>query len=210
MIQVKDVRKSFGDHVLFDGLSLEIADGEFVVFTGASGCGKTTLLNMIGGIEPVDAGEIIVESLNITKTKNLKRYFRQYVGFLFQNFALVENKTVADNLNMVRSQARSEISVQDALARVGMAGTEDQKVFSLSGGEQQRIALARLMVKKCSLILADEPTGSLDAANAEKVMGILSDLNKMGKTIIMVTHDTKYHDFGNRQIPLEKIRQDHN
>ena len=136
---------------------------------------------MIGGIEPVDAGEILVDSLNITKTKNLKRYFRQYVGFLFQNFALVENKTVADNLNMVRSQARSEISVQDALARVGMAGTEDQKVFSLSGGEQQRIALARLMVKKCSLILADKPTGSLDASNAEKVMGILSELNKMGK-----------------------------
>ncbi len=205
MIQIKGLKKSFGTHILFDGLSLEITDGEFVVFTGASGCGKTTLLNMIGGIEPVDAGEIIVDDLNITRTKNLKLYFRQYVGFLFQNFALVENKTVADNLNMVRSQAGSEISVQVALSRVGRAGTEDQKVFSLSGGEQQRIALARLMVKKCSLILADEPTGSLDAANAEKVMGILSDLNKMGKTIIMVTHDKKYHDFGNRQIQLEIV-----
>ncbi|MBP0975336.1 MAG: ABC transporter ATP-binding protein [Oscillospiraceae bacterium] len=206
MIRIQELKKSFEKNILFDGLSLEIADKEFVVFTGASGCGKTTLLNMIGGIEPVDSGEIIVDDLNITKAKNLKLYFRQYVGFLFQNFALVENKTVAENLNMVRSQARSDISVQDALSRVGMTGTENQKVFSLSGGEQQRIALARLMVKKCSLILADEPTGSLDAANAEKVMMILSDLNKMGKTVIMVTHDSKYHNFGNKQIQIESLK----
>lgn len=206
MIQIQNLKKAFGEHILFDGLSLDIENNDFVVFTGASGCGKTTLLNMIGGIEPVDAGEIFVDDLNITKAKNLKLYFRQYVGFLFQNFALVENKTVAENLNMVRSQARSEISISDALARVGMKGSEKEKVFSLSGGEQQRIALARLMVKKCSLILADEPTGSLDASNAEKVMNVLSELNQSGKTVIMVTHDVKYHDFGNRQIKIEALK----
>lgn len=206
MIKIQKLKKSFGSHIIFDELSLEIADHDLVVFTGASGCGKTTLLNMIGGIEPVDAGEIFVDDLNITRTKNLKLYYRQYVGFLFQNFALVENKTVAENLNMVRSKARSDISISDALARVGMKGSEKEKVFSLSGGEQQRIALARLMVKKCSLILADEPTGSLDAANAEKVMDILSELNQMGKTVIMVTHDVKYHDFGNRQIQIEALK----
>ena len=102
MIRIQELKKSFEKNILFDGLSLEIADKEFIVFTGASGCGKTTLLNMIGGIEPVDSGEIIVDDLNITKAKNLKLYFRQYVGFLFQNFALVENKTVAENLNMER------------------------------------------------------------------------------------------------------------
>ncbi len=162
-----------------------------------------TLLNMIGGIEPADSGEIIVDDLNITKTKNLKTYFRQYVGFLFQNFALVENKTVEENLKMVRDQARSKVSMNEALDRVGMLGREKQKVFSLSGGEQQRIALARLMMKQCRVVLADEPTGSLDRANAEQVMRILKSFLGMGKTVIMVTHDPTLIDDSMRRIVLE-------
>lgn len=206
MIKIKSLRKSFGDHLIFDDLSLEIADKEFVVFTGTSGCGKTTLLNMIGGIEPVDAGRILVDDIEITKSKNLRSYYLTKVGFLFQNFALVERKTVEQNLKMIPIKAQSGISVSEALEKVGMTGTEKKPIYSLSGGEQQRIALARLMVKKCSLILSDEPTGSLDAANAEKVMDILSELNQMGKTVIMVTHDVKYHDFGNRQIQIEALK----
>ena len=203
MIRIENLKKAFDTHVLFDGFSLEIPDKEFAVFTGASGCGKTTLLNMIGGIEPADSGEIIVDDLNITKTKNLKTYFRQYVGFLFQNFALVENKTVEENLKMVRDQARSKVSMNEALDRVGMLGREKQKVFSLSGGEQQRIALARLMMKQCRVVLADEPTGSLDRANAEQVMRILKSFLDMGKTVIMVTHDPTLIDDSMRRIVLE-------
>ena len=203
MIRIKNLKKAFDKHVIFDGLSLEIPDKEFVVFTGASGCGKTTLLNMIGGIEPADSGEIIVDDLNITKTKNLKKYFQQYVGFLFQNFALVENKTVEENLKMVRDQARSEVSMNEALDRVGMLGSEKQKVFSLSGGEQQRIALARLMMKKCRVVLADEPTGSLDRTNAEQVMRILRSFSDIGKTVIMVTHDSTLIDDSMRQIAIK-------
>lgn len=188
MIKICDIKKAINGHVIFDGLSLQIEDCQFAVITGVSGCGKTTLLNMIGGIEPVDSGDIIVGDFNVAKGKKMKAYFQNKVGFLFQNFALVESKTVEENLNMIRKNARSEISMEEALKRVGMLGKEKQKVYSLSGGEQQRIALARLMMKQCSLILADEPTGSLDRDNALQVMEILKSFSDMGKTVIMVTH----------------------
>lgn len=206
MIELKAVKKSFGDRVLYQNLNLQIADGEFVVLTGASGCGKTTLLDMIAGIEPIDSGTILADGLDITKRKNRLTYFQTKLGMLFQNFALIENLTVRKNLELVQKKSRSDITIDDALRHVGMQEYLDKKVCTLSGGEQQRIALARLMVKQCSIILADEPTGSLDADNAAKVMAILSDLNRMGKTVVMVTHDIKYQGIGSRQIDLEKIR----
>ena len=146
MIQINHVKKTIGGHVIFDDLSMQIADQEFAVLTGPSGCGKTTLLHMIGGIEPVDSGDILVGDFNVAKGKNLMHYYRHEVGFLFQNFALVERKTVAENLSMIRKDARSSLSMADALRRVGMEGKEKQMVYSLSGGEQQRIALARLIM----------------------------------------------------------------
>lgn len=204
MIKIDNLYKSFAEHQIFNGFSLEITDNEFTVFTGESGCGKTTLLNMIGGIEKVDSGNIYVNGLCITSSKNLREYYLNHVGFLFQNFALVENKTVEENLNMIRKNARSEMDIPKALELVGMSGKEKQKVYSLSGGEQQRIALARLMIKKCSLILADEPTGALDRKNAIQVMDILKSLNEQRKTIIMVTHDSSLIKYGTRTIDLKK------
>ncbi len=203
MIQINHVKKTIGGHVIFDDLSMQIADQEFAVLTGPSGCGKTTLLHMIGGIEPVDSGDILVGDFNVAKGKNLMHYYRHEVGFLFQNFALVERKTVAENLSMIRKDARSSLSMADALRRVGMAGKEKQMVYSLSGGEQQRIALARLMMKQCSLILADEPTGSLDPNNAAQVMGILKSFSEMGKTVIMVTHAPNLIEPSMRHIALD-------
>lgn len=203
MIQINHVKKTIGGHVIFDDLSMQIADREFAVLTGPSGCGKTTLLHMIGGIEPVDSGDILVGDFNVAKGKNLMHYYRHEVGFLFQNFALVERKTVAENLSMIRKDARNSLSMADALRRVGMAGKEKQMVYSLSGGEQQRIALARLMMKQCSLILADEPTGSLDPNNAAQVMGILKSFSEMGKTVIMVTHAPNLIEPSMRHIALD-------
>lgn len=205
MIELKNVKKSFCDRVLYENLNLTITDGEFVVLIGASGCGKTTLLNIIAGIEPIDNGKIIVDGLNIQKWRNRVAYYQTKLGMCFQNFALIENMTVRKNLELVQKKSRSEMSIEDALHRVGLSEHIDKKVCTLSGGEQQRVALARLMVKKCSIILADEPTGSLDAMNASGVMDILSDLNKMGKTVVMVTHDMKYQEIGSRQIDLMKI-----
>ena len=157
---------------------------------------------MIAGIEPIDSGEITVDGMNILKRRNRLQYYQTKLGMCFQNFALIENMTVRKNLELVQKKSRSEMSAAEALERVGMSDYLDKKVCTLSGGEQQRIALARLMVKKCSIVLADEPTGSLDADNAAKVMEILSDLNAMGKTVVMVTHDTKYQNIGTRQIGL--------
>lgn len=206
MIELKNVKKSFGDRVLFEELNLTISDGEFAVLIGASGCGKTTLLDMIAGIEPIDSGEVLIDGVNILKRRNRLAYYQTKLGMCFQNFALIENMTVRKNLELVQKKSRSEMSLDDALRRVGMTDYLDKKVCTLSGGEQQRIALARLMVKKCSIVLADEPTGSLDADNAAKVMAILSDLNAMGKTVVMVTHDTKYQAIGTRQIDLLKMK----
>ena len=204
MIELKNVRKSFGEHVLFENLNLKISDGEFAVLIGASGCGKTTLLDIIAGIEPIDSGEVLVDGVNILERRNRLAYYQTKLGMCFQNFALIENMTVRKNLELVQKKSRSDMSLDDALRRVGMTDYLDKKVCTLSGGEQQRIALARLMVKKCSIVLADEPTGSLDADNAAKVMAILSALNAMGKTVVMVTHDTKYQGIGTRQIDLMK------
>lgn len=207
MIELKNVTKSFGERILYKNLNLRIDDGEFAVLIGASGCGKTTLLDIIAGIEPIDSGDVIVDGLDILKRKNRLEYYQTKLGMCFQNFALVENMTVRKNLELVQKKSRSDISVTDALNHVGMIDYLDKRVCTLSGGEQQRIALARLMVKKCSIVLADEPTGSLDSGNAEKVMNILSELNKIGKTVVMVTHDTKYQNLGNRQIDLNAIKQ---
>ena len=191
MICIHGLSKSFDDKVVFDNFSIDIADGDFVIFAGNSGCGKTTLLNMIGGLETPDKGTIVVDGIDVCKIKNKRDYFTYKVGFLFQNFALLESKTVQQNLELIQKKARTERSISEVLEAVGLTDKENTKVYKLSGGEQQRVALDRLMLKKCDIILADEPTGSLDAGNADAVMDILDQLNKQGKTIIVVTHSEK-------------------
>ncbi len=202
MITIEHLTKSFDGKILYEDLSLVIEDGQFVVITGPSGCGKTTLLNLIGGLDDYEKGSIIVDDYDLSKYRDKMRYYRDDVGFLFQNFALVEDKTVRDNLEMIYKKSRSDISIEKALEFVGMSDRIDSKVYKLSGGEQQRIAIARLMVKKCKLILADEPTSALDKENVMKIIGLLCELNKMGKTIVMVTHDTELVQFGTRCIKL--------
>lgn len=202
MIEIKNVVKKFDNKVLFSNLNLVINEGDFVIFSGPSGCGKTTLLNMVGAIEKIDEGEIIVDGVDVTQKRNHLNYFRTKIGFLFQNFALVDNKTVKENLKLVRKNAKTDMSIEEALRIVGLEEKLNQKVYTLSGGEQQRVALARLMLKKCDIILADEPTGSLDKKNAEIVLDILKKLNEQGKTIILVTHDEEIKKQGSRLVDL--------
>jgi putative ABC transport system ATP-binding protein len=179
-----------------------IQDGEFVVFCGESGCGKSTLLNMIGCLEKPDSGSIIIDDIDIWNYKNKRELFSCKYGFLFQNFALLEGKTVVQNLQIIQKKARSDTTVDEALARVGLQDKKDTRVYKLSGGEQQRLALARLMLKKCDIILADEPTGSLDEQNADLVMNILHSINQSGKTVILVTHSSKIIESEKRVIKL--------
>ena len=202
MIEIENLCKSFGNKVLFDKFYLTIRDGEFIVFAGESGCGKTTLLNMIGGLEKTDSGIIRIDGKDIKERKNLKEYYLYKVGFLFQNFALVENKTVRENLEFVQKKARTDISIEEALNKVGLADKINEKIYKLSGGEQQRVAAARLLVKKCMLVLADEPTGSLDSRNGKRIMEMLHMMNEMGKTIIVVTHNENIINSERRVVQL--------
>lgn len=202
MIEGINLTKIFGDRLLFDNLSFAIETGEFVCFSGESGKGKTTLLNMIGQIEPPTSGQIRYDGKEVRTSRDRLAFLATKVGFIFQNFALVEGKTVSQNLEFVKKKNRQNISVEEALERVGLSDKLHAKVYTLSGGEQQRVALARLYIKKADIILADEPTGSLDRHNADLVMSILKDLNSQGKTIVLVTHDDAIKERCDRIIQL--------
>ena len=157
---------------------------------------------MIGSLENYDSGHILVDGLDIGNRKNQQKYLREKVGFLFQNFALMEDKTVMENLEIVKKSNRSAVLIEEVLEKVGMEGSQSSKVYTLSGGEQQRIALARLMNKKCDLILCDEPTGSLDRENGKKIMDLIMGMKQSGKTVILVTHDETYKSIGGRIVEL--------
>lgn len=203
MIKINNLCKKYGEHIIFNDFTMSISDGELIAITGKSGCGKTTLLNMIGAIEPFDSGNIYVNEYNLSEKKCLLEYYRRETGFLFQNFGLIDNKTVKENLEIIKPRYRNDISVEKALDRMGLLTKMNEKVYKLSGGEQQRIAIARLLLKKSSIILADEPTGSLDRQNGDEVFNILKEINRsMNETVIIVTHDIRLADKCDRKVDL--------
>lgn len=194
IIRVNQVNKAFKDHVIFHDFSYLFESSKFYAIVGESGCGKSTLLNMIGLLESVDKGSIELFNKKITSIhqRDVRVLLRDKIGFLFQSYALMDDASVEKNLLVPLDLLKikdSKERVHLALKRVGLEGFEKKLVNSLSGGEQQRIALARLILKPCDIILADEPTGNLDEKNKEMVFSILKELQTSGKTILMVTHD---------------------
>lgn len=198
IIEIKNLTKSYGDNVILDKLNLEFEENKMIAIVGSSGKGKSTLLNIIGFIEEQDSGTIKVCGYSDIKPNTAKsaKIIRNNINYLFQNFALLDNETVKDNLlislkyiNLSKAEKLSRIS--DCLKKVGLLKFENRKIFTLSGGEQQRVAISRLFLNKKKIILADEPTGSLDKVNSDIIMQYLSELNKEGCTIIIVTHDLR-------------------
>lgn len=210
VIEAKNLTKKFGDKILFTNLNLEINERDSIVITGDSGSGKSTLLNILSLIEETDEGMVIWNGNEIEKINGRKvnKIIREEIGYVFQNYALIDNKTVYENVEIGTKYNESinlknkKQYVYDAIERVGLTGLENRKVYSLSGGEQQRVALARIIVKPCKVIFADEPTGNLDNENANKILDILFNLNEEGKTVIVVTHDQSIVSKFNKHIHL--------
>nr|WP_034210813.1 ATP-binding cassette domain-containing protein [Lachnospira multipara] len=201
VIRIENLSKSFGEKRLFEDLNETITDGSFTVVSGKSGCGKSTFLNILGDLEKCDFGNIYIDEIELRKIPR-STYLRDYVSFLFQNFALIESKTVKQNLNIIKKKNRSDIDINEALKTVGMLDKLDTKVYKLSGGEQQRVALARVLIKKSKIILADEPTGSLDDDNARLVIDVLKKMAEKGKTVVMVSHNKEFLKEANKVIYL--------
>ena len=208
MIKLENVSKSYSKSIL-KNISLEIKQGEFVAIVGESGKGKSTLLNIIGLLEKADSGKVFIDGeCNIEpNSSKAAKVLRYKIKYLFQNFALIDEKNVYKNLMLslqyVKANKKRKIQMIDSvLSKVGLEGYGNRKVFELSGGEQQRVAIARCMLKPCKIVLADEPTGSLDINNRDRVLKLLNELNKEGKTIIIVTHDKEVAESCGRIINL--------
>ncbi|MFC5680624.1 ABC transporter ATP-binding protein [Streptococcus downii] len=196
MIKLENITKTIGKKVILENLSLKINQGDLVAIVGKSGSGKSTLLNLLGLIDGDYSGhyEIFGQKNVLVNSAKSQAIIREHISYLFQNFALIDNETVEYNLMLalkyVKLPKKDKVKkIEEILERVGLSSTLHQKVSELSGGEQQRIAVARAILKPSQLLLADEPTGSLDPENRDLVLNFLLDMNKEGKTVIIVTHD---------------------
>lgn len=194
MIKIHQLTKTFGDRTVFSDLNLNFDAGKVYALIGNSGCGKTTLLNMVAKLEPYDRGSIQYKGKDLRKIKPTN-YFRNELGYLFQNFGLIDNKTVSENLDLglighkLDKQKKRETK-EEVLDRVGLSYIQlDQKIYELSGGEAQRVALAKIILKDPPLILADELTAALDPETSQEIMDLLLTLKNKDRLIIIATHN---------------------
>lgn len=194
MIKIHQLTKTFGDRTVFSDLNLNFDAGKVYALIGNSGCGKTTLLNMLAKLESYDQGSIQYKGKDLRKIKPTN-YFRNELGYLFQNFGLIDNKTVSENLDLglighkLDKQKKRETK-EEVLDRVGLSYIQlDQKVYELSGGEAQRVALAKIILKDPPLILADELTAALDPETSQEIMDLLLTLKNKERLIIIATHN---------------------
>jgi len=192
-----------------NNVSLEVKEGEFIAIMGPSGCGKSTLLNILGMLDSPSDGTYIFNGTDVSKFKEGKRtqYRKGNIQFVFQSFNLIDGLNVFDNVELPliylkKSNAERRQMVMDILDRMKIGHRKKHFPSQLSGGQQQRVAIARAVVPSPKLILADEPTGNLDSKNGIEVMNLLSDLNRQGTTIVMVTHSPRDATFANRIINL--------
>ncbi len=209
MIEIKNINKSFKHQILFSDFNYKINEGEFVCIYGESGCGKSTLINMIGSLEGLDSGEVTFtyEGKEWSVLKDKKFIRKNIVSYVFQNFALINDETVLNNLlfamksvKMTKSEKMEKI--REELKNINLLSKINSYVYELSGGEAQRIALVRAVLKPSTVILADEPTGNLDEKNKGIIMKQLQQINKSGKTVVVVTHDLEFKNIADTTLEL--------
>ena len=211
MIELLDISKSFGDKKVLSNLSLSINDNEYLCITGESGTGKTTLLNIIGLLEKPDTGKVIINGKEYFKQKDIRELRRNFFGYVFQDFLLLSEKTVEKNIRLSEYGSNNNDSkrVHEVISKVGLDSSYlNMKVGYLSGGEQQKVSLARVLFKHFELILADEPTGNLDYKNKMDIINIFREIKISGKTIICVTHDKDVAESADRVISLTAERRE--
>lgn len=205
-ITLSHISKFYGENkeiVALNDVSLQLFMGEFVVILGASGSGKSTLLNLIGGMDTVSEGEINIAGVDITKLseKMFANYRKEVVGFIFQFYNLMPNLTAIENVEI--AELPGEMKAIDALKAVGLENRKNNFPSELSGGEQQRVSIARALVKNPKILLCDEPTGALDSKTSKKILELLKDINKnKDKIIVMVTHNSAIAETADRVIKI--------
>lgn len=216
IIKLQNIQKKFSDGngeeiCPLNNLNMEINEGESIAIVGTSGAGKTTLLNILGLVEKADSGLYLFngEDQSRWKDKELSRLRNQMFGYIMQDFALIEYRTVSANVSVpllfnskIKNKEKQQ-KVNDILKKIGIYDLRNKKVWELSGGQKQRVAVARALVNDTKIILADEPTGSLDYKNKEMVMELLKDLNEKGVTVVCVTHDMEVAKYCKKIYTLE-------
>lgn len=189
-----------------DGVNFEIKKGEFVVIVGASGAGKTTVLNILGGMDSADSGVIEIDSKNISKysNKELTEYRRYDIGFVFQFYNLVQNLSALENVELATEISKKPLNPRDVLVMVGLENRIDNFPSQLSGGEQQRVAIARALAKNPKILLCDEPTGALDYNTGKQILKLLFETSrKHNMTVIIITHNAALVDMADRVIRMK-------
>ena len=210
MIKIEHLAKSFGERTVFQNINLQFAAGKVYALIGNSGCGKTTLLNILAKLEPYDKGSISYRGQELKQIKS-HHFFKNELGYLFQNFGLLENETVAANLELGLigqkwTKQEKKQREEEVLEKVGLDYLAlDQKIYELSGGEAQRVALAKVILKDPPLILADELTAALDPETSQEIMNLLLSLKKPDRLMIIATHNPAIWEKADEVIRLNTI-----
>ncbi len=211
MIAARNLIKRYGDKTCaLNNVSFDIREGEWVTIMGASGSGKTTLLNLVGCLDIPTSGSLRVNGVDVTKLgkKERTRFRRENVGWVFQQFHLIPHLSALENVMIAQyfHSIEDEDEARDALSRVGMGHRMDHLPSQLSGGEQQRVCIARALINEPKIILADEPTGNLDEENEKHILDIFRNLHKEGRTLLIVTHNPEIGEIGERVIRISHGR----
>ncbi|WP_299493945.1 ABC transporter ATP-binding protein [uncultured Shewanella sp.] len=213
VLQIENLQKSFGSgeqcHQVLNGVSFSVYEGEYIAICGPSGCGKSTLLNILSLLDTADAGEYRIDGQNISDLNSEQRaqMRSRRIGIVFQSFNLIDELSIAENVALpLRYQGMNRnkriARARECLDKVGLNDKAEFYPNQLSGGQQQRVSIARALAADSGVLLVDEPTGNLDSINGDAVMALLSELNRQGTTICLVTHDPRYADQAQRKIHL--------